>query len=84
MSTIRTVGVIGAGTMGNGIAQACAAVGVEAVMVDGGRVQPTTVESRRNEWIRDNLDDLDAYAEYHPSFAKALGEWRTAQEKENE
>ena len=44
----------------------------------------TTVESRRNEWIRDNLDDLDAYAEYHPSFAKALGEWRTAQEKENE
>ena len=34
MSTIRTVGVIGAGTMGNGIAQACAAVGVEAVMVD--------------------------------------------------
>lgn len=44
----------------------------------------TTVESRRNEWIRDNLDDLDAYAEYHPSFAKALGEWRTAQAKENE
>ena len=44
----------------------------------------TTVESRRNEWIRDNLDDLDAYAEYHPSFAKALGEWRTTQEKENE
>ena len=34
MSTIRTVGVIGAGTMGNGIAQACASVGVEAVMVD--------------------------------------------------
>lgn len=44
----------------------------------------TAVESRRNEWIRDNLDDLDAYAEYHPSFAKALGEWRTTQEKENE
>lgn len=44
----------------------------------------TTVESRRNEWIRDNLDDLDVYAEYHSSFAKALGEWRTAQAKENE
>lgn len=44
----------------------------------------TAVESRRNEWIRDNLDDLDAYAEYHSSFAKALGEWRTTQEKENE
>lgn len=39
----------------------------------------TTVESRRNEWIRDNLDDLDAYAEYHPLFAKALGEWRKSQ-----
>jgi 3-hydroxybutyryl-CoA dehydrogenase len=34
MSTIRTVGVIGAGTMGNGIAQACAVAGVPAVMVD--------------------------------------------------
>lgn len=43
----------------------------------------TAVESRRNEWIWDNLDDLDAYAEYHPSFAKALGEWRTTQEKED-
>jgi 3-hydroxybutyryl-CoA dehydrogenase len=31
---IQTVGVIGAGTMGNGIAQACAAVGVRVVMVD--------------------------------------------------
>ena len=34
MSQIRTVGVIGAGTMGNGIAQACAVSGVRAVMVD--------------------------------------------------
>src|SRR5690349_5402375 len=32
--TIERVGVIGAGTMGNGIAQACAAVGIETVMVD--------------------------------------------------
>jgi 3-hydroxybutyryl-CoA dehydrogenase len=32
--TISTVGVIGAGTMGNGIAQACAAVGLDVVMVD--------------------------------------------------
>jgi 3-hydroxybutyryl-CoA dehydrogenase len=31
---IRTVGVIGAGTMGNGIAQACAVVGVNVVMID--------------------------------------------------
>jgi 3-hydroxybutyryl-CoA dehydrogenase len=34
MSTIRNVGVIGAGTMGNGIAQACAVAGVNAVMID--------------------------------------------------
>ncbi|MDP3761640.1 MAG: 3-hydroxybutyryl-CoA dehydrogenase [Ramlibacter sp.] len=31
---IRTVGIIGAGTMGNGIAQACALAGLRAVMVD--------------------------------------------------
>ena len=31
---IRSVGVIGAGTMGNGIAQTCAAAGVDVVMVD--------------------------------------------------
>ena len=32
--SIQTVGIIGAGTMGNGIAQACAVVGVNVVMVD--------------------------------------------------
>src|ERR1043165_6189921 len=31
---IQTVGIIGAGTMGNGIAQICAAAGVSVVMVD--------------------------------------------------
>ncbi len=34
MSEIRSVGVIGAGTMGNGIAQVCATAGLHAVMVD--------------------------------------------------
>ena len=34
MSTINTVGIIGAGTMGNGIAQACAVVGINALMID--------------------------------------------------
>jgi enoyl-CoA hydratase len=34
MSTIRKVGVIGAGTMGHGIAQACVIAGVSVTMVD--------------------------------------------------
>ena len=32
--SITTVGIVGAGTMGNGIAQACAVSGIEVVMVD--------------------------------------------------
>jgi 3-hydroxybutyryl-CoA dehydrogenase len=32
--SIQRIGVIGAGTMGNGIAQACAVCGIEVVMVD--------------------------------------------------
>jgi 3-hydroxyacyl-CoA dehydrogenase len=32
--SITTVGIIGAGTMGNGIAQACAVKGIKVVMVD--------------------------------------------------
>lgn len=32
--TIQTVGIIGAGTMGNGIAQVCAAAGLQVKMVD--------------------------------------------------
>ena len=31
---IQTVGIVGAGTMGNGIAQACAVSGIDVVMVD--------------------------------------------------
>jgi 3-hydroxybutyryl-CoA dehydrogenase len=34
MQAIQTVGIIGAGTMGNGIAQACAVAGISVVMVD--------------------------------------------------
>ena len=33
-SSITTVGIIGAGTMGNGIAQACATSGIQVIMVD--------------------------------------------------
>ena len=34
MSAIQTIGVIGSGTMGNGIAQACASSGFSVVMID--------------------------------------------------
>jgi 3-hydroxybutyryl-CoA dehydrogenase len=34
MSEIRIVGVIGAGTMGNGIAQAVSTAGLQSVMID--------------------------------------------------
>jgi len=34
MNNIETVGIVGAGTMGNGIAQACATCGLQVVMVD--------------------------------------------------
>ena len=34
MTPIQTIGIIGAGTMGNGIAQACATSGLSVVMVD--------------------------------------------------
>ena len=34
MSTPRSIGVVGAGTMGNGIAQACAMSGLDVTMVD--------------------------------------------------
>jgi 3-hydroxybutyryl-CoA dehydrogenase len=39
--TIRLVGIIGAGTMGNGIAQACAVAGIDALMLD---VNPAALE----------------------------------------
>ncbi len=32
--SIQTVGIIGAGTMGNGIAQACAVSGIAVLMLD--------------------------------------------------
>ncbi|MEO6566419.1 MAG: 3-hydroxybutyryl-CoA dehydrogenase [Casimicrobiaceae bacterium] len=41
MKAMQRVGVIGAGTMGNGIAQTCAVAGLEAVMLD---VQDAAVE----------------------------------------
>ena len=39
--TIKLVGIVGAGTMGNGIAQACAVAGIDALMLD---VNPIALE----------------------------------------
>ena len=39
--TIKLVGIVGAGTMGNGIAQACAVAGIDALMLD---VNPAALE----------------------------------------
>ena len=54
METIQRVGIVGAGTMGNGIAQACAAAGLAAVMVD---VDDAAV-ARGTKTIAGSLDRL--------------------------
>jgi 3-hydroxybutyryl-CoA dehydrogenase len=51
---IKTIGVIGAGTMGNGIAQVCAAAGLEVIMQD---IAETQVETGLNT-IAGSLDRL--------------------------
>jgi 3-hydroxybutyryl-CoA dehydrogenase len=51
---IKKVGVVGAGTMGNGIAQLCAATGLQVVMID---VSDAAIE-RGVETISANLDRL--------------------------
>jgi len=53
-SPIRKIGVIGAGTMGNGIAQVCAAAGLQVAMVD---VSDAAVE-RGLKTIDGNLERL--------------------------
>ena len=52
--TIKLVGIVGAGTMGNGIAQACAVAGIDALMLD---VNPAALE-KGVATIRGSLDRL--------------------------
>ncbi|MCP4332705.1 MAG: 3-hydroxybutyryl-CoA dehydrogenase, partial [Gammaproteobacteria bacterium] len=52
--SIKTVGVVGAGTMGNGIAQVCAAAGLPVILQDIGEAQ---VERGLNT-IASSLDRL--------------------------
>ena len=54
MTSLQTIGVIGAGTMGSGIAQACAVVGLSVTMVD---VDDAAVARGRNA-VSSSLDRL--------------------------
>ncbi len=52
--TIKFVGIVGAGTMGNGIAQACAVAGIDVLMLD---VNPVALEKGMST-INGSLDRL--------------------------
>jgi 3-hydroxybutyryl-CoA dehydrogenase len=54
MQTINTIGIIGAGAMGSGIAQACAASGLQVILQD---VQPAALE-RALKTVSGSLDRL--------------------------
>jgi len=58
---IQSVGIIGAGTMGNGIAQACAVSGLNVVMVDINEAAVakglTTIASSLDRLIKKREDD---------------------------
>ena len=54
MTSLQTIGVIGAGTMGSGIAQACAVVGLSVTMMD---VDEAAVARGRNA-VSSSLDRL--------------------------
>ena len=54
MTSLQTIGVIGAGTMGSGIAQACALVGLSVMMID---VDEAAVARGRNA-VSSSLDRL--------------------------
>jgi 3-hydroxybutyryl-CoA dehydrogenase len=54
MTTLQTIGVIGAGTMGSGIAQACAVVGLSVTMID---VDEAAV-ARGRDAVSSSLDRL--------------------------
>ena len=76
MSTIHRVGVIGAGTMGNGIAQACAVAGLHVVMVDvteaavlRGMSAVTASLDRLHKKDKITVADKDADARAHQGHA---------------
>jgi 3-hydroxybutyryl-CoA dehydrogenase len=78
--SIQTIGIIGAGTMGNGIAQACAVVGVDAIMQD---VSGAALE-RGVKTVAGSLDRLVRKgAMSEDDKAKALARIRTTERAED-
>jgi 3-hydroxybutyryl-CoA dehydrogenase len=64
---IQTVGIVGAGTMGNGIAQACAVAGLNAVMVDISEAAVSkglaTIAKSLDRWVsKDKITEADKAA----------------------
>ena len=60
MNPIRIVGVVGAGSMGQGIAQSCAMAGYEVLLCD---VKPEIIE-KGLQGITKNLDQAFAKGKY--------------------
>lgn len=60
--SIQTVGVIGSGTMGHGIAHACALAGLDVVLhdVDGARLEHALAQIRKNLLKAVEIGKLDA------------------------
>jgi len=62
MKSLQTIGVIGAGTMGTGIAQVCALSGLSVSMldVDELRAQTAAMENYIVEPLRTSFPDVSA------------------------
>jgi 3-hydroxybutyryl-CoA dehydrogenase len=67
MTSLKTIGVIGAGTMGNGIAQACAVVGLSVTMID---VDESAVARGRSA-VSSSLDRLVKKEKLSPAEKEA-------------
>jgi 3-hydroxybutyryl-CoA dehydrogenase len=68
---IKTVGVVGAGTMGNGIAQVCAAAGLEVIMQDISQAQVKAgVDNIANSFDRMIKKEKISDAEKQAALAK--------------
>ena len=63
--SITTVGIVGAGTMGNGIAQACAVSGINVVMVDIAQAAPAAQQQRHDEKVGEHDGESARGDEHH-------------------